>query len=309
MQLEKPLVTIGIAVYNGEKYILESLNSINEQSYFNIEMCIVDDASTDNSYYLCQEWSEQSRFPITVLQNSCNIGVSATCNVILNYSKGKYLQLFAQDDIMLPDKIEKDVEEFEQLNGNVALIFSKVELINEKGEAMKQKYNDRIGFNGILPQNPFAALIDKNFIPAPTVLLRNDLVKKIGGHDETVIYNDWDMWLQLTKYYKIAYSDRTSVRYRIHNNSIMAQNGNQKQIERNEITIQMIKKHLGFKNTFDDLIIRKISELSIYSYFLGAKTAGSNLKWSLKNKFNWKIWLYHKMAILGMKHPSKYRFF
>lgn len=304
-----PLVTIGIAVYNGEKYILESLNSISAQSYSNLEVCIVDDASTDDSYNLCLRWSQQSAFPVTILQNKRNLGLSATCNIILEHSNGKYLQLFDQDDIMLADKIEKDVSEFEQLNEDIVLIYSKVKLINEKGEILEEDYHDRIGFTGVSSSNAFADLIQKNFIPAPTVLLRRELVRNNSRYDESVIYNDWDMWLQLTKHYKIAYFDRISVRYRIHNNSIMAQNGNQKQIERNEITIQMIKKHLGFKKTFDDLIIRKISELSIYSYFLGAKTAGSNLKWSLENKFNWKIWLYHKMAILGMKHPSKYRFF
>lgn len=304
-----PLVTIGIAVYNGEKYILDSLNSINNQSYPNLEICIVDDASTDDSYDLCLQWSGKSRFPVTVLQNKINLGLAATCNIILKHSHGKYLQLFAQDDIMLPDKIEKDVAEFEQLDEEVALIYSKVKLINETGELLEQEYNDRIGFNGVPPSNPFAELIQKNFIPAPTVLLRSELVKKIERYDESVIYNDWDMWLQLTKNYKIAYSNRTTVCYRIHNSSIMAENTNPEQIERNELTIRMIKKHLGSDKVYDDLIIQKIGQLSIYSYFLGAKTAESNLKWSLKNKFNWKIWLYYKMAEIGIKHPSKYNFF
>ena len=237
MEENKPLVTVGIAVYNGEKYILESLKSINEQSYSNLQVCIVDDASTDNSYYLCKKWSEQSRFPVMVLKNTTNLGLSATCNVILTHAKGKYLQLFDQDDIMLPDKIENDVSEFEQLNEKVALIYSKVQLINEKSEVLNQDYNDRIEFNGILSLNPFAQLLKKNFVPAPTVLLRNDLVKKTGGYDETVVYNDWDMWLKLTKNYQIAYFDRTTVRYRIHTTSIMAENSNQKLIERNEINI------------------------------------------------------------------------
>jgi glycosyltransferase involved in cell wall biosynthesis len=302
-----PLVTIGIAVYNGEKYIVDCLNSVNNQSYRNLEICIVDDASADDSYHLCLQWSPKSRFPVTVLQNKINLGLSATCNIILKHSQGKYLQLFDQDDLMLPDKIEKDVAEFEQLNEDVALIYSKLQLINEKGEILNQTYNDRIAFNGVPPSNPFTELIHKNFIPAPTVVLRNELVKKTGGYDETVVYNDWDMWLKLTKEYKIMFADRTTVSYRIHSNSIMAENSNQKQIERNEITIRMIKKHLGFKKSCDDLIIQKITELSIYSYFLGAKTAVSNLKWSLKNKFNLKIWFYHKMAMMGIPHPSKFK--
>lgn len=304
-----PLVTIGIAVYNGEKYILESLNSINEQSYSHIEICIVDDASTDNSFNLCNKWSEESRFPVIVLKNTTNLGISATSEVILNHSKGKYLQLFAQDDIMFRDKIENDVAEFEQLNEEVALIYSKVQLINEKGELIKQAYNDRIGFNGLLPSNPFAALIKKNFIPAATVLLRSELVKKDCKFDETVIYNDWDMWLHLTKKYKIEYSDRTAVLYRIHPSSMMAQNSKEKHMQRNEASIRMMRNHLGFSKAYDNLIIEKISELSIYSYFLGAKTAESHLKWSLKNKFNWKIWLYYNMATVGLKHPSNFKLF
>jgi alpha-1,3-rhamnosyltransferase len=303
------LVTIGIPVFNGEKYIIESLNSITDQRYSNIEICIVDDASTDNSFQLCKKWVEKSRFPVKILKNKSNLGLSATCNIILNQANGKYLQLFDQDDIMIPEKIENDVEQFQQLDEETALIYSKVQLINEKGELINEEYNNRIGFNGIVPTDAFAEMIKKNFIPAPTVLMRTDQVRETGGYDESVVYNDWDMWLKLTKNHKIAYRNIITVHYRLHINSIMADHSNENQINRNELTILMIKKHLGVSKYYDDLVVKKVRELSIYSYFLGSKTAASNLKWSLKNKFDCKIWFYYKLVTFGIKHPSHFNFF
>ena len=150
MPANSPLVSIGIPVYNGAKYVIETLNSINDQSYSNIEILIVDDGSSDDSYNLCKDWAVNSRFPVSVQKNITNLGVTKTCNIILNQSNGKYLQLFAQDDIMLPGKIEHDVGIFEQLNEDVALLYSKMKLIDENGKFSEQEYNDRIGFDGVL---------------------------------------------------------------------------------------------------------------------------------------------------------------
>ena len=307
--MDKPLVTIGVAVYNGAKYIVETLDSINDQTYSNIEIVIVDDGSSDDSFKFCNQWSVNSRFPIRVQKGGINLGLTKTCNVILNQANGKYLQLFDQDDIMLPEKIEHDVAVFEELNDKVALIYSKMKLIDENGKLMEQEYNERIGFDGVHPGDAFGHLIKNNFIPAPTVMLRTEYVKITGGYDESILFNDWDMWLKVARDFEISFTDVTNVRYRIHSQSMMAGRGIQQEIERNEIKIRMIKKHLGLSKKHDRIIFEKLKELYVYSYFLEDKNAKDYLDGYLKKKFDLKIWLYHKLAIAGIKHPSNFKIF
>lgn len=304
-----PLITIGIAVYNGSNYIIETLDSINTQTYKNIEIIIVDDGSRDNSFELCNSWASRSCFPITISKNVSNLGLPATRNILLSKVNGKYISLFDQDDIMLPNKIQSDVSFFEKQYQNVSLIYSNLILINENGELLNQKYFERIGFVGIENDDLFVELTKKNFIPAPSVMIRANAIKKTGGYDETLEFDDWDMWLRLSKDSVFAFSDAMNVYYRIHSNSMMANKNIKQAIVRNKANIRMFQKHLGTNEKYDDALYEKLKELSIYGFFLGDKDSKVLLRNYLEKKFDGKIWLYHKLALLGMKHPSKFKFF
>jgi glycosyltransferase involved in cell wall biosynthesis len=299
----KPLVTIGVAVYNGANYIIKTLESINNQTYSNIEIVIVDDGSSDNSYNLCVEWIGKCRFPVSLSKNISNLGLPKTRNVILNKMNGKYLNLFDQDDIMLPRKIEDDVALSEIQTSKTALIYSKVKLIDEKGELLDQEYFDRIKFKLHPVKDMFIELIRLNFISAPTVMVRADIIKE-KGYDESLQFDDWDMWLRLSKEYEFYFADYSNVYYRIHNNSMMANKNYKQTIIRNNANIRMFEKHLGINKRYNEAIYRKLKELSIYSYFLEDLNSGKVLQAFLKRKFDIKVWLYHRMASLGIKHHS-----
>jgi len=302
MLYTSPLVTIGIAIYNGAEHLIETLESINQQTYNNIEIIIVDDGSKDNSYELCSNWAPASRFPISILKNTTNLGLPATRNVLLNKATGKYLSLFDQDDIMLAGKVESDVLLFEQQSEKVALVYSKLKLINEKGELLDQEYFERIGFKGVKEHDVFLELTKSNFIPAPTVMVRADCIRKIGGYDETLEFDDWDMWLRLSNKYDFVFSDIANAQYRIHNKSMMANKNKKQTIRRNQANIKMFQKHLGHDKKHNEALYKKLKELTIYSYFLGDEAAKNILYNYLKRRFDAKIWLYHKLALLGIKH-------
>lgn len=300
-----PLVTIGVAVYNGANYIIQTLESINTQTYSNIELVIVDDGSSDNSYNLCAEWMKTCRFPSSLSKNISNLGLPKTRNIILNKTEGKYLNLFDQDDIMLPQKIEDDVYIFETQSNKTALIYSKVKLIDENGELLDQEYFDRIKFKGQHVKDMFTELIDLNFISAPTVMVRADIIKG-KGYDESLQFDDWDMWLRLSIEYEFHFANYSNVYYRIHNNSMMANKNYRQTIIRNNANIRMFEKYLGINKRYDEAIYRKLKELSVYSYFLGDENSDRILRAFLKRKFDFKVWLYLRMALLGIKHHSNF---
>src|SRR6185312_1192496 len=133
---------------------------------------------------------------------------------------------------------------------------------------------------------------------------RADLIKKEGGFDEALQFEDWDMWLRLAKEYEFVFSDVKNVCYRIHNSSMMANRNKEQTILRNKANMKMFEKHLGVNEKYDEALYKKLKELSVYSYFLGDKDSPKILGNYLKKKFDSKIWFYHKMAFLGIKHSS-----
>jgi glycosyltransferase involved in cell wall biosynthesis len=100
-------------VYNTEKYLRASIESILNQTFRNFELIIVDDGSTDNSFSIIKEYSlKDSR--IVALQNEQNSGLSFTRNKCLNHSRGRYIAIQDADDISLPERLQKQVSFLEK---------------------------------------------------------------------------------------------------------------------------------------------------------------------------------------------------
>lgn len=105
-------VSVLVPVYNGQDYIKEFLESVSGQTYLPIELVIVDDHSTDKSFMICEQWCEKNgnRFTnIWLYRNETNIGLTETTNKLFELSSGEYLFLADQDDVWLPQKLERQV--------------------------------------------------------------------------------------------------------------------------------------------------------------------------------------------------------
>src|SRR5437868_5835704 len=108
MSPQAPLVSIGVPNYNYAHFVIETLNSVVGQDYTNIELIIIDDLSTDDSIAVIEEWisNYQGNVSIIFLKNSSNVGITKTCNHILQNASGKYIQFLDADDLVLPQKIK-----------------------------------------------------------------------------------------------------------------------------------------------------------------------------------------------------------
>lgn len=111
MTYDLPLVSVIVPVYNQSKYIEETLSSIMEQSYSNIEVLISDDCSTDSSVEIISSFlnSYLGSVEIKFFKQESNLGISKNINFLIENIKGVYLVLFSGDDLMMPDKIHKQV--------------------------------------------------------------------------------------------------------------------------------------------------------------------------------------------------------
>jgi glycosyltransferase involved in cell wall biosynthesis len=155
---EVPLVSIGLAVYNGEKYLEAAIRSILAQTYTHIELIISDNASTDRTREICIHFAkEDSR--IRYSRNLTNIGGANNENLTFKYSKGKYFRWAAHDDLLAPGLVEKCVKVLEA-NSDVVLCHSVIVVIDEHGSPMRtisrnsaqssrasQRFNDLANFD------------------------------------------------------------------------------------------------------------------------------------------------------------------
>lgn len=297
-----PLVSVGIPVYNTAKYIRYTLDSIKKQTYPNIEIIVVDDGSTDDSYKEVDSWSKENNFEVMLISNKQNLGLTHACNIILNNARGKYLQKVDADDILFETKIERHVLMLETLGETTALVYSDAQLIDESGNVINQDYVDRIKYDEKKTGDTYFDLLKINFIPNPSVLSRTTVIKEVGGYDTNLLFEDWDLWLRIAARYKLEFDTATTCYYRIHKQSMMADDA--KTVTRNNTNIAMYKKNIGISEKYNYLIMAKLKNLSIYSYFKNDPESKKKLKWYLDNKFDWKVFIYFILASLGIKHPS-----
>lgn len=263
-----PLVTIGIPNYNYGRYILETLDSVANQTYQNIEVIIVDDFSTDNSCEVIENWIKhyKGKFHIIFLKNEENLGVSKACNIILKNAKGKYFQPLDADDIILPGKIESEVK-FLNESPQTGMVYSNVSVINSSGIITNPDYCNRINYdsNNMPSGKILNELLVFNFISTPSVLINTECARLIGGFDETLRLQDYYMWLKLSENYEIKYLPEITAWYRVHKSSMSNFSPTSCVLEESV----MINKYRYFHQTSQDLkkvIAKNIEYSAVYLY-------------------------------------------
>jgi glycosyltransferase involved in cell wall biosynthesis len=135
MDIDIPCVSIGLAVFNGENFIKEAIDSILAQTYQDFELIISDNASTDKTEEICLDYaSRDSR--IRYHRNSTNIGGANNENRTFQLSKGKYFRWAAHDDICAPELVSKFVAVLDQ-DPSIVLCYSMIIEIDEKGNPIR----------------------------------------------------------------------------------------------------------------------------------------------------------------------------
>ena len=129
--MEKPLVSIVCLCYNHAAYVEEALKSVFGQTYPNLQVIIVDDASTDNSIEVIRRTLTQHPH-IQLLALPQNMGNCKAFNQGLRLATGEYIVDFATDDVMLPERIEKQLQLFSQLDSSYGVVFTDANYIDTR---------------------------------------------------------------------------------------------------------------------------------------------------------------------------------
>jgi glycosyltransferase involved in cell wall biosynthesis len=222
---ENPLVTVCSPCYNHEKYLDDYFASLLNQTYKNIELIIIDDASKDASASIIDKWLpklNKELVRVIFIQNSENQGLVKNNNKSLSLAKGDYIKFFATDDIMQPVEIEKKVE-FLQNNPEYGMCYGNGYVVSDRYHynetlvdcpRLLQKHSPQTGFA------LFYKLLEGNFIPAPTVVLRKSVFERFGQFDEAIGFEDYEYWVRIARFVKMGYIGQPTVCYRKSQNSM-----------------------------------------------------------------------------------------
>ncbi|MFL6499707.1 MAG: glycosyltransferase [Candidatus Udaeobacter sp.] len=211
-----PLVTVFVGCYNQSRFVEECLDSVKRQTYPNLQVIIFDDCSKDNSVAVIDSWLKRHRLDWHFIPHGRNIGICASLNEVLRLARGKYISMVAADDVCQSDKTSRQVEKMEQMPGDVGVLYSDAFQIDENGEMLPQMFIESHRKFVVPPEGfLFDVLWEENFIPAMTTLIRRDCFTKVGTYDEDLCFEDWDMWMRISRIFRFAYDTTPAAKYRV----------------------------------------------------------------------------------------------
>jgi glycosyltransferase involved in cell wall biosynthesis len=230
--MEYPLVTVFTLIYNtNPRYVISAIESVKANNYLNLQHIIIDDCSPDvSAKQEVKSWILLNNYPCEFYEHEINYGLNKTLNHVLSLAKGKYL-VGCSDDILTPNSLKTGVEMLEQLPSNYAGVFSDVFLIDELNKPLPDQltYLKRSYPKLTFPSSQiyyYENLLKAkaNFIPPMSAFLKIRVLKELGGYDENLNFEDYDMFLRILKCYDFYYIDYILAKYRIHSESLSRSN-------------------------------------------------------------------------------------
>lgn len=216
--MSAPLVSVICLCYNQAQFVEEAIRSVLSQTYPNIQLIVVDDASTDNSKVLIQKII--AAYPqIEVLLFAENLGNCKAFNRGLAMAKGEFIIDLAADDVLLPNRIEKGVKILTENGDSYGVHFSDAELIDENGRRLSI-HSERFPHNTIPQGDVYKEIVSRYFICPPTVMCTRQVMTVLDGYDETLSYEDFDFWVRSSRVFKYAYSPEVLVKRRVSKNAL-----------------------------------------------------------------------------------------
>lgn len=210
-------VDVLLATYNGEKYVAEQIDSILNQTYKNIHLIISDDCSKDNTPEILKEYEQKDK-RITVYIQQHNLGVIKNIEFLLKKVTNNLYMLSDQDDVWLPQKIEKSVETLKKENAD--LVFGDLEVVDKNLKTMYPSFGDYMLLNKKIKKyiNSYRVNYLYNCVTGCTVLSKKEFIEKIlpiPTDSKYLIHDHW-IGLILALNGKLAYMPEKYIKYRQH---------------------------------------------------------------------------------------------
>lgn len=186
----KPKISIIMGIYNCEKYLKESIDSILNQTYHDWEFIMCDDGSTDETYMIAKNYEEKYPDKFLILKNGKNMGLNYTLNKCIKYAKGEYLARQDGDDVSLPTRFEKQVKFLDE-NPDIDFVSSTMIFFDETGDWGISHLAERPTKMDFISGSPFSHA---------ATMIRKDVMEKVGCYsvnDSLLRVEDYHLWFKL----------------------------------------------------------------------------------------------------------------
>jgi glycosyltransferase involved in cell wall biosynthesis len=215
-------VTVIALCYNHARFLADCLNSIAAQTFQAFQLVVLDDCSRDDSPALIEAWLAQHRPDAVFIRHQQNAGLCKSLNEALAHAQGRFISMIATDDAWEPDKIERQLAAAQAASDQVAVVYSDASRMDEAGNRLPKDFIDSHTPGCTRPSGRiFEELATRNFIPAMATLIRRQALLAVGGYDEQLAYEDYDMWLRLADRHEFLYLPAVLARYRIVSTSMV----------------------------------------------------------------------------------------
>lgn len=199
------LVSIVLPVYNGESYLGQSINSCLAQTHTDLELIIVDDASTDSTHEILRSQTDPR---IKIIMNETNQGLPRSLNIGFQLASGNYLTWTSADNLFAENAIESLLTHI-QADPDAGLVYGSFQLIDESGRVIGRK------------QCPPPAYLAKENTVGAYFLYRREVLTAIGGYDPNLrLAEDYDYWLRINERFAVRIVDADGYFYRVHDSSL-----------------------------------------------------------------------------------------
>jgi glycosyltransferase involved in cell wall biosynthesis len=236
-----PLVSIILPVFNGSKFLERTILSILAQKYRNFHLIICDDASSDDSVKIIENFLNADP-RISLLRNSKNQGIGFTFRRLLLETKGEYIAQIGHDDLWMPDFLSSAVQTL-SLDTNASVVFSNVQIIDASGSPLTTPSLFRHSMLLKPRISIIGQLLRGNFLCAASSLIRRSCAVDLYEHlPELVHLQDHWLWQQLILKGSFGFIDSPLVHYRIHGNNFSLHNAQRKteQLELSQCQTDML---------------------------------------------------------------------
>lgn len=281
-------INILMATYNGRKYLRQQIDSILNQTYSNFRLLISDDASTDSTVKILEEYEKKDR-RVEIYSHQKNMGVVANFEFLINKVRSEYFMFADQDDVWEPDKIEKSLKKLEETDSD--LVYTDLEVVDNKLNQIHSSFWKQKGFyDKITKYNNFESLYLNNYINGCTMICKSLWINEFLPLPKNSKYVIHDYWIALvvSNRGKMAYIEESTIKYRQHGNNQVGSSRKSDTLETFDeirdlflqVKIEHFETFVENEKSFKSKEIQKLNRESL-AYFKELKK---------KDKINFKNW-------------------
>lgn len=254
--MDKPLVSVCIPTFNGEKYLQEALDSVRKQTYPNLEVVFSDDSSTDNTLQIISDFKNSYKKPVFIFKHTPQ-GIGANWNNCVKHANGEFIKFLFQDDLMESTCIEDLLKVFSEKTP-LGMVFCKRKILFDQNNKEHINWTDEYknihltwgdlkriqkGKDLLKSKNLLQKPINKIGEPTAT-LLKKTVFKKVGYFNTGLNqFLDVEFWFRIMSKFDIGFVEKELVSFRLHKDQATVLNQNSIKDEKAKLISLVYQKH------------------------------------------------------------------